>query len=66
MSLVIPSGPGTFLGLKPSIVRLTSSWLKSLSLIVLFGCSVNRLMFFVVICVVVGIVFWNKMSCYIF
>jgi hypothetical protein len=45
MSLVIPSGPGAFLGLKTSIVRLTSSWLKSLSLIVLFGCSVSRLMY---------------------
>jgi hypothetical protein len=56
ISLVIPSGPGAFLGLNPSIVRLTSSWVNSESSVVSIGFSVSLVM----VCVVLGDVFWDK------
>jgi hypothetical protein len=60
ISLVIPSGPGAFLGLKLSIVCLTSPWVNS------FVSGFDRLFcqssdVHVVICVVLGIVFWNEL-----
>lgn len=54
ISLVIPSGLGAFRRVKPSMITLTSSWLKFLSSVVSIVCTI---ILWMIICVFFGVVF---------